>query len=337
MKKDIGIDLGTANTLVYIKSKGIVINEPSVVAVDRETSAVLSVGDMAKEMIGKTPENIAAVSPLKNGVVADFDAAQAMLKFFMKKAFAKNGLIKPRLVVSVPSEVTSVERRAVEEAAIEAGAREVHLIEGTMAAAIGANLPIDEPVASMIVDIGGGTSEVAVISLGGIVTGKTLRIAGDAFDLAIARHVKKAYNLIIGQPTAEKIKISIGSAFNVNDGETLEVKGRDSITGLPQNVTLTAKEVREAMADSIMAIVDAIKLTLEHTPPELASDIIDRGITITGGGALLRGMNLIIEQETGMRVTIAETPLDCVANGTGKVLDELDMLKKDLPAFKRGW
>lgn len=319
--KDIGIDLGTANTLVYIKGKGIVMREPSVVAVDVRTDTVLAVGSQAKEMIGRTPGSIVAVRPLKDGVIADFDITATMLKYFIKKAVHTNLFSRPRVVICIPSGVTEVERRAVEDAAKQAGGGDVDLIEEPMAAAIGAGLPVAEATGSMIVDIGGGTSEVAVISLGDIVTSVSVRVAGDRFDEAIVSYVKKKYNLLIGERTAEEIKINIGSAFPYEDEESLSIKGRNLVDGLPKNVVISAAEVREALADPLASIIDAIKSTLEKTPPELSADIIDHGIMLTGGGALLRGFDKLVAQETGMPVHIAERPLDCVVDGTGKRLD----------------
>ncbi len=335
MKKDIGIDLGTANTLVHLKSKGIVVNEPSVVAINKESGQVLAVGDEAKQMLGRTPGNIVAIRPLKDGVIADFDVTQAMLKYFIKKAYPGNGFIKPRVIVCVPSGVTEVEKRAVEEATVQAGAREVYLIEEPMAAAIGANLPVETATGSMVVDIGGGTSEVAVISLGGIVASVSLRIAGDEFDNAIIQYIKKMYNLMTGERTAEAIKIGIGSAYPVFEEQTMEVKGRDLMTGLPKTIVISSDDVREALKEPVEAIVNAIKSTLEKTPPELSSDIMDRGITLTGGGALLRGLDKLIEAQTGMPVNIADTPLNCVVMGTGKVLDEIETLRSVLVNLRR--
>jgi len=333
--RDIGIDLGTANTLVHLKGKGIVLREPSVVAVNVKTGDILAVGDSAKEMIGRTPGNIVAIRPMKDGVIADFDITQSMLKYFINKAAPMGLLNKPRVVICVPSGVTEVEKRAVEEATLQAGAKEAYLIEEPMAAAIGANLPVEEPSGSMVVDIGGGTSEVAVISLGGIVTSKSLRIAGDELDEAIVHYVKKEYNLMIGERTAEEIKMSIGGAYPKPKEESIEVRGRDLITGLPKNVVITSSEINEALKEPINAIVDAIKFTLEKTPPELAADIMDRGIMLTGGGALLSGLDKLINEETGMPVSIAEHPLDCVALGAGKVLEEIEVLKKVLISPKK--
>lgn len=328
--RDIGIDLGTANTLVHVKGKGIVIREPSVVAINKTTKAILAVGDDAKNMIGRTPGDIVAIRPMKDGVIADFDITQSMLKHFIKRANCAGFMSKPRVVICVPSGVTEVEKRAVEEATLQAGAKEAYLIEEPMAAAIGANLPVEEPSGSMIVDIGGGTSEVAVISLGGIVTSKSLRIAGDEFDEAIVHFVKKEYNLMIGERSAELIKVTIGNAYLKPKEEYMDVRGRDLITGLPKNITISSSEINEALKEPINAIVDSIKYTLEKTPPELASDIMDKGIMLAGGGALLSGLDKLIIEETGMPVMIAERPLDCVAIGAGKVLDEIETLKRVL-------
>ena len=319
--KDIGIDLGTANTLVFIKGRGIVMREPSVVAVDVRTNRVLAVGQNAKEMIGRTPGSITAVRPLKDGVIADFNSTAIMLKHFIRSAVKSTLFSRPRVVVCIPFGVTEVERRAVEDAARQSGAREISLIEEPMAAAIGAGLPVAEPTGSMVVDIGGGTSEVAVISLGDIVTSVSVRVAGDKFDEAIISYVKKKYNLLIGERTAEDIKIRVGSAFPYADEGSIQIKGRNLMDGLPKNVEITAEEVREALFDPISAIIDAIRSTLETTPPELSADIIDHGIMLTGGGALLRGLDKLITKETGMPVNIADQPLDCVVDGTGKCLD----------------
>lgn len=330
LARDIGIDLGTANTLVNVKGKGIVVREPSVVAVNKTTKAILAVGDDAKNMIGRTPGDIIAIRPMKDGVIADFDITQNMLKYFIKRAMGSGFVSKPRVVICVPSGVTEVEKRAVEEATLQAGAKEAYLIEEPMAAAIGANLPVEEPSGSMIVDIGGGTSEVAVISLGGIVTSKSLRIAGDEFDEAIVHFVKKEYNLMIGERSAELIKVTIGNAYLKPQEESMEVRGRDLITGLPKNITISSSEINEALKEPINAIIDSIKYTLEKTPPELASDIMDKGIMLAGGGALLSGLDKLIHEETGMPVMVAERPLDCVAIGAGKVLDEIETLKRVL-------
>jgi len=334
--KDIGIDLGTANTLVFMRSKGIVMREPSVVAVDVRTDEVLAVGKQAKEMLGRTPGSIVAVRPLKDGVIADFDVTAAMLKYFIRKALKQNFLSRPRIVVCIPSGVTEVERRAVEDAARQAGSNNVDLIEEPMAAAIGSGLPVGEPTGSMVVDIGGGTTEVAVISLGDIVTAVSVRMAGDKFDEAIVTYVKRKYNLLIGERTAEEIKMKIGSAFPTDDivNAFVEIKGRNLLDGLPKNVTIHSDEIREALQDCVFTVVEAIKDTLEKTPPELAADIIDRGIMLTGGGALLRGLDKLVSQETGIPVHIAERPLDCVAEGTGKSL-EIDLPKSFYKASKK--
>ena len=319
--RDIGIDLGTANTLVYMRGKGIVMREPSVVAVDLKKDEVMAVGTEAKEMIGRTPGSISAIRPLKDGVIADFDVTAAMLRHFIKAALKATWAHRPRLIVCIPSGVTEVERRAVEDAARQAGARNVELIEEPMAAAIGAGLQVEEAAGCMVVDIGGGTSEIAVISLGDIVTFCSVRTAGDDFDDAIVSYIKKKYNLLIGERTAEDIKIKIGSAFPYEDEGQMDVKGRNLVDGLPKNITITAEEVREALADPVSVIVDAIRSTLERTPPELSADIITNGIMLTGGGALLRGLDQLVSRETGMPVHVAENPLDCVVTGTGKCLD----------------
>ena len=326
MSKDLGIDLGTANTLIYVKGEGIVLREPSVVAINKDTKKVLAVGTEAKEMIGRTPGNIVAIRPLKDGVIADFDVTQTMLKKFIEKVSHKGSFSSPRIVVCYPSGITEVEKRAIDEATKQAGARDVLLLEEPMAAAIGSGLPVNEPTGSMIVDIGGGTTEVAIISLGGIVTAKSLRIAGDDFDQAIISYIKKEYSLMIGERTAEKIKIELGSAFDLGEENSMEIRGRDLITGLPKVVLIKESEIREALREPINAIIEAIKTTLEKTPPELASDIIDKGITLAGGGALLRGIDDLIKAETHMPVHIAESPLDCVALGAGKALDTLDKM-----------
>lgn len=328
--KDIGIDLGTANTLVYMKGKGIVMREPSVVAVDTKSDTVRSVGREAKEVIGRTPGSIVAVRPLKDGVIADFDITAAMLQHFIKKVCGSSMFIRPRVIICIPSGVTEVERRAVREASIKAGARQVMVIEEPMAAAIGAGLPVSEPSGNMVVDIGGGTAEVAVISLGGIVASRSVRVGGDEFDQSIIAYIKRKYNLLIGDRTAEFIKMEIGSAFRMPEELTMDIKGRNLVDGLPKNIQIRSEEVREALAEPLERIVEAIKETLERTPPELAADIIDHGIMLTGGGALLRGVDQLIQSQTGIDVHIAESPLDCVADGTGKVLDNIDLLSEVL-------
>ena len=330
MTKDMGIDLGTANTLVYIKGQGIVVREPSVVAIRDDSKEVLAVGEEAKRMIGRTPGNIVAIRPMKDGVIADFDITQSMLSYFIQKAAAKKGVVSPRIAICVPFGVTDVEKRAIEEAARQAGAKDAYLIEEPMAAAIGAGLKVEEPEGNMVVDIGGGTSEIAVISLGGIVSAESVRIGGNKFDEAIVGYVKKEYNLMIGERTAEDIKISIGSTFKEDQESNMQIRGRDLISGLPKTVEISSTEVREALKEPISSIIDAIKSTLEKTPPELASDIMENGIMLTGGGALLRGLDKLIKQETGMPVTIAEGPLDCVALGTGKSVEDQDIFEKVL-------
>ncbi len=333
--KDMGIDLGTANTLVYIKGKDIVTREPSVVAIQTNTNQVLAVGEEAKKMIGRTPGNIVAIRPLKDGVIADFDTTQSMLKYFIKKASSKRSFLQPRVVICVPSGVTEVEKRAVEEAAIHAGARDAYLIEEPMAAAIGAGLPVQEATGSMIVDIGGGTTEVAIISLGGIVTSKSIRIGGDELDESIVSYIKREYSLMIGERTAEEVKISIGTA-NKNTPETkMAITGRDLISGLPKTINVSSKEIYEALKEPVYNILEAIKSTLEKTPPELASDVMELGIMLTGGGALLDGIDQLIKDETGMPVHIAENPLDCVAKGTGEALNSIDVLRKTLSQHRR--
>lgn len=318
---DIGIDLGTMNTLVYMRGKGIVIREPSVVAVNVKEDCVLAVGTEAKEMLGRTPGSITAIRPLKAGVIADFEVTKEMLRYFIKKATRSSWFNRPNIVICIPSGVTEVESRAVEEAARDVGGRHVQLIKEPLAAAIGAGLQIEEAAGCMVVDIGGGTSEVAVISLGDIVADCSVRTAGDDFDEAIVAYIKKKYNLLIGERTAENIKIQIGSAFPYEGEGTMEVRGRNLLDGLPKNITISAEEVREALTDPVNAILDAVHSTLERTPPELSADIIENGITLTGGGALLRGLDTLISRETGMPVQVAEDPLDCVVNGTGKSLD----------------
>ena len=338
MIKDIGIDLGTANTLVYVKGKGVVVNEPSVVAVNQSTGEVLSVGNDAKSMIGRTPGTIEAVRPMQDGGIADFDVTQAMIKKFIRKAIGPAGMfIRPLVVVCIPSGVTEVEKRAVDEAGMQAGAKEVYMIYEPMSAAIGAGLPVAEPTGSMIVDIGGGTSEVAVLSLGGIVISNSLRVAGDTFDNAIAQYIKREFNLQIGDRTAEEVKIQIGSAFPYEGEGSMEIKGRDLVSGLPRLVEVRANQIREALAEPIYSIIDCIKLTLEKTPPELAADIMDRGIMLAGGGALLRGLDRIIELETQIKVNVAENPLNGVIDGIGKMLEGEDrnMLRKVLEKCSR--
>ena len=319
--KDIGIDLGTANTLVYMKGKGVVMREPSVVAVDIKRDMVLAVGREAKDMIGRTPGSIVAIRPLKDGVIADFEITATMLKYFIKSVIRGGLFSRPRIIICIPSGVTEVERNAVEDAARQAGGKNVELIEEPMAAAIGAGLPVDSPMGNMVVDIGGGTSEVGIVSLGDIVASCSVRVAGDKFDEAIITYIKKKYNLLIGERTAEDIKVDIGSAYPYENEGSVMVKGRNLVDGLPKNIRITAAEVREALKDPLMTIVDAILDTLEKSPPELSADIIDNGIMLTGGGALLRGMDKLVEEQTGMPVRIAERPLDCVVDGAGMRLD----------------
>ncbi|XAM53110.1 Cell shape-determining protein MreB [Terrisporobacter vanillatitrophus] len=330
MTKDMGIDLGTANTLVYIKGQGIVVREPSVVAIRDDSKQVLAVGEEAKRMIGRTPGNIVAIRPMKDGVIADFDVTQSMLSYFIQKAAAKKGVVSPRIAICVPFGVTEVEKRAIEEAARQAGAKDAFLIEEPMAAAIGAGLRIEEPEGNMVVDIGGGTSEIAIISLGGIVTAKSIRLGGDELDEAIVSYVKKEYSLMIGERTAENVKITIGSAYKEGEEIEMEIRGRDLITGLPKTMQISSAEVRDALREPINSIVDGIKSTLEKTPPELASDIMENGIMLTGGGALLKGLDKLVKEETGMPVKIAENPLDCVAIGTGKSVEDAEIFEKVL-------
>ena len=333
--RDMGIDLGTANTLVHVKGKGIVLSEPSVVAIQRDTGEVLAVGEEAKQMIGRTPGNIVAIRPLKDGVIADFDVTQAMLKYFIRKAIDTKSFIRPRVIVGVPSGVTEVEKRAVIDATIQAGAREAYLIEEPLAAAIGAGLPVHEPTGNMVVDIGGGTTEVAVISLGGIVTSRSIRVGGDEMDEAIMQYIKRTYNLMIGERTAEAIKMTIGSAITSPVEQNMDIRGRDLVSGLPKTLNIKASEVQRALSEPIASIVEAVKVTLERTPPELASDIMDRGIVMTGGGSLLTGLDQLLMKETGMPVHISEDALSCVCMGTGRALDSIELLKRVLMTTKK--
>ena len=326
--KDIAIDLGTANTLVFVRGKGIIIREPSVVAINTENNSVKAVGEEAKQMIGRTPGHIVAIRPMKNGVIADFHITQSMLKYFIRQALKNTTFGKPRLLISVPSGITEVEKRAVEEAGIQAGAKIAKWIEEPMAAAIGAGLPVSEPTGSMIINIGGGTTEIAVISLGGIVTSSSIRSAGDRFDESIVYYIKRNYNLAIGIRTAEEIKINIGSAYLSDTEESMKIKGRDLVSGLPKTLTITSAEILEALKEPIEVIIDGIKSVLEKTPPELASDVMDRGIMVSGGGALLKGIGELIKEETGMPILIADVPLDCVAMGAGKALEQFENLFK---------
>lgn len=325
---DIGIDLGTANTLVFVKDHGIVLREPSVVAVQAGTNKVLAVGDEAKRMLGRTPGNIVAIRPLKDGVIADFEVTEAMLRHFISKVHNRRRMVRPRVVIAVPSGITEVEKRAVKDSATHAGAREVYLIEEPMAAAIGVGLPVQEAAGNMVIDIGGGTTEVALISLSGIVFSRSVRVAGDELDEAIAQYMKRAYNLMIGERTAEEIKIKIGSAYKLEKEVSMEVKGRDLVAGLPKTITITSQEVREALMEPISTIVDSVRITLERCPPELSADLVDRGLVLAGGGALLRGLDRLLAEETGLPVHVAEDPLSAVAEGTGKALQELNLLRR---------
>ncbi|MCX5710127.1 MAG: rod shape-determining protein [Candidatus Omnitrophica bacterium] len=328
LSNDIGIDLGTASTLVYVKGEGIVICEPSVVAIERGTTHVLAVGSEAKRMLGRTPGNIVAIRPMKDGVITDFEITEAMLRYFIRKVRRGRFQLNPRIVIAIPSGITEVERRAVKESAERAGGRQVFLIEEPIAAAIGVGLPIDEPVGNMIIDIGGGTTELAVISLAGTVFSKSIRIGGDEMDDAIIEYLKKTYNLMVGERTAEDIKIKIGSAYPMEEEMSLEVKGRDLVAGLPKTVTVTSEEIREALQEPVRAILEVTKVSLERTPPELAADLIEHGIVMAGGGSLLRGLDKLISEETGLPVHVADDPLTAVANGTGKVLNEIHYLLK---------
>lgn len=333
--RDMAVDLGTANTLVYVKGKGIVLNEPSVVAIDKNSGSVLAVGLEAKRMIGRTPGHIVAIRPLKDGVIADFDVTERMLRYFIQQVHKRRFLARPRVIVCVPSGVTGVEQRAIEEATEQAGARSALLIEEPMAAAIGADLPIYEPSGNMIVDIGGGTTEVAVISLGGIVASESIRIGGDEIDEAIIHHMKREHNLMLGERTAEELKIEIGSANPLPQEEQAEVRGRDLVSGLPKVLIVSSQEIRMAIEEPVASVIDAVKRTLDKTPPELSSDIMDRGIVLTGGGALLRGLDERLRQETGMPVHLVEQPLGAVALGSGKCLEEFDSLRKVLVSTRR--
>jgi rod shape-determining protein MreB len=328
LSNDIGIDLGTANTLVYVRGQGIVLREPSVVAIQRGTSNVLAVGEEAKRMLGRTPGNIEAIRPMKDGVIADFEITEAMLRHFIQRVHSRRWNLKPRVVVAVPSGITEVERRAVMDSAMHAGARDVQLIEQPMASAIGCGLPVQEPAGNMIVDIGGGTHEIAVISLGGIVFSRSNRVGGDEMDEAITQYMKRAYNLMIGERTAEEIKIKIGSAYPLDAEMSLEVKGRDLVAGLPKTLTITSEEIREALQEPISSIIESVRIVLERCPPELSADLVDRGVMLAGGGALLRGLDKLLAEETGLPVHIAEDPLSAVCVGTGVVLENLDLLLK---------
>ena len=336
MSMDIGVDLGTANVLVYVKGRGIVLREPSVVAIDRDTNTILAIGEEARAMIGRTPGNIVAIRPLRDGVIADYDTTESMLRHFILKVAGKRYFFKPRIMVCIPSGVTTVEKRAVLEAAMQAGAKKTYLIEEPLAAALGAGLDISEPFGSMVVDIGGGTTDVAVLSLGGIVVSESIKVGGDKFDDALVRYVKKQYNVIIGERTAEQIKMNIGTAVPSERNEKMEIRGRDLLTGLPKAITITSAETYDALSESIFLIVDRVKSVLENTPPELSSDIMDRGIVMTGGGSMLYGLDKLIQQQTGIPTYLAEDPLSCVALGTGKALESLGSIEDSLTTLKRG-
>jgi rod shape-determining protein MreB and related proteins len=325
---DLAIDLGTANTLVYAKNKGIVVREPSIVAVNKINNNVEAVGKEAKEMLGRTPGNIVAIRPMKDGVIADFEVTEKMIKYFIEKAHGRRFLVKPRIVISVPSEITQVEKRAVKDSALRAGATEVYLIEQAMAAAIGAGLPITDPTGNMIVDIGGGTTDVAVISLAGIVYSRSVRVAGNEMDDAIIQYIKRKYNLLIGERTAEQVKIEIGSAFPLDEEMTMEIKGRDLVEGVPKTLVVSDEEIREALSETVATIVEAVRTALERTPPELSADIMDKGIIIAGGGSMLKNLDKRLREETGLPVTLAEDPLACVALGTGQMLTDFNLLRK---------
>jgi len=335
LSMDIGIDLGTANCLVYIKGKGIVLREPSVVAIDRDSNKVLAIGEEERRMIGRTPGNIIAIRPLREGVIADYDTTESMLRYFVQKVCGRKTFFKPRIMVCIPSGVTTVEKRAVLEAAMQAGARKTYFIEEPLAAALGAGLVISEPCGSMVVDIGGGTSDIAVLSLGGIVLSESLRIGGDKFDEALVRYIKKEYGLLIGERTAEALKIQIGTVFPNMRKETMEIRGRDLVTGLPKTLRITSEETCEALSESVSLIVEGVKSVLEKTPPELGADIVDRGIVMTGGGSLIHGLDKLINQETGVPTYLADDPLSCVALGTGKALESIETLKDSLMTLKR--
>ena len=325
---DIGIDLGTANTLVYVRDRGIVLREPSVVAIQTGTSRVLAVGDEAKRMLGRTPGSIVAIRPLKAGVIADFEITEAMLRYFIRKVHNRRKMVRPRVIIAVPSGITEVEKRAVKDSATHAGAREVFLIEEPMAAAIGVGLPVQDPAGNMIVDIGGGTTEVALISLAGIVFARSIRVGGDEMDEAIVQYMKRVYNLMIGERTAEEIKVNIGSAYPIGEENSMEVKGRDLVNGLPKTLSVTSEEIREALQEPVSSIVEAVRITLERCPPELSADLVDRGLVLAGGGALLRGLDTLLAEQTGLPVHVADDPLSAVAEGTGVVLSELHFLSK---------
>jgi len=328
LSDDLAIDLGTANTLVYAKGRGIVVSEPSIVAVNRVTGKVEAVGRDAKEMLGRTPGNIVAIRPMKDGVIADFEITEKMLSHFIHRAHNRSTLVRPRIVIGIPSEVTQVEKRAVKDSALKAKASEVYLVDQAMAAAIGAGLPITEPSGNMVVDIGGGTTDIAVISLAGIVYSKSVRVAGNEMDEALIQYIKKKYNLLVGERSAEQIKFEIGSAFPLDEPMTMEIKGRDLIEGIPKTLTVTDAEIREALQEPVSIIVNAVRVALERTPPELSADLVDRGIVLTGGGSLLRNLDRLLREETGLPVSVAEDPLSSVVLGTGKMLSDFDLLRK---------
>ncbi len=336
MSMDIGVDLGTATVLVYIKGKGIVLREPSVVAIDRDTNRIIAIGEEARRMLGRTPGNIVAIRPLREGVIADYDTTESMLRHFIEKVAGRSMFFKPRIMVCVPSGVTTVEKRALLEAAMQAGARKTYLIEEPLAAALGAGLVISEPCGSMVVDIGGGTTDVAVLSLGGIVVSESLRVGGDKFDEALVRYIKKEYNIMIGERTAEEIKVNVGTAYPAGRNESMEIRGRDLVSGLPKTMRIGSTETREALAEPISLIIECVKTVLEKTPPELAADIVDRGIVMTGGGSLLHGLDRLISQETGIPTYLADDPLSCVALGTGKALESLETLQDSLTTIRKG-
>jgi rod shape-determining protein MreB len=333
--RDMAVDLGTANTLVYVRGRGIVLDEPSVVAINTKNGAILAVGVEAKRMIGRTPGHIVAIRPLKDGVIADFDVTEKMLRYFIQAVHRRRFLAKPRVVICVPSGITGVEQRAVEEASIQAGARSAYIIEEPMGAAIGSGLPVHEPAGNMVVDVGGGTTEVAVISLGGIVTSQSIRIGGDELDDAIISYIKKEYSLMLGERTAEEIKMAIGSAFPLSDEPHAEIRGRDLVSGLPKTIIVSAEEIRKAIEEPVNSVIDAVKNTLDRTPPELAADIMDKGIVLTGGGALLKGLDERLKHETGMPIHTTENPLSSVAIGAGKCLEEFEALKRVLISSSR--
>jgi rod shape-determining protein MreB len=336
MSLDIGVDLGTANVLVFIRGKGIVLREPSVVAIDRDTNRILEIGEEARRMLGRTPGNIMAIRPLREGVIADYDVTESMLRHFIKKVAGRSMFIKPRIMICIPAGVTTVEKRAVLEAAMQAGARKTYLIEEPLAAALGAGLDISAPCGSMVVDIGGGTTDVAVLSLGGIVVSESLRVGGDKFDDALVRYIKKEYNVMIGERTAEEIKVTVATAFANARNESMEIRGRDLVSGLPKTMRINSAETREALAEPITLVLECVKTVLEKTPPELAADIVDRGIVMTGGGALLHGLDILLSYETGIPTYLADDPLSCVALGTGIALESLEMLEDSLTTLKKG-